>query len=328
VDTAAFHVGVLPNRPVAEIAEIAVEAERLGFGGIWVADSQSIFRDAYQALAVAATRTTRLQLATGVTNPVTRHLAVIASSIATLAELSGGRAVLGIGVGESAVRMLGLAPARLAQLEAATAALRALLAGEPAHVGGHEIRQVWSGGTAPIVYAASGPRALRLAGKVADGVLFQVGAHPDLVRYGLEHIDAGMREADRSVDEVRKVLRLACVVDSDRSGARGQARGYVAAAAGTVSWAVPEERMPPGLHDDLTRMKERYDYARHTSGDAEHAALISDRIIDAIAVAGTPDEAVPRFRELAELGVDAFCITTAEPLTTMRILAEEVIPHV
>jgi 5,10-methylenetetrahydromethanopterin reductase len=328
MDTAAFHVGVLPNRPIAEIAEIAAEAERLGFGGIWIADSQSIFRDAYQALAVAATRTTRLQLAVGVTNPVTRHLAVIAGSIATLAELSGGRAVLGMGVGESAVRTLGLAPARLAQLETATVALRALLAGEAAHVDGHEIRQRWSGGTAPIVYAASGPKALRLAGRVADGVLFQVGAAPELVRYGLEHIEAGLREAGRAAAEHRKILRLACAVDGDRSRAREEARGYVAAAAGTVQWAVPAEKMPPGLYDDLTRMKERYDYARHASGDAEHAALITDRIVDAIAVAGTPDEAVPRFRELAELGVDAFCITTGDPLTTMRTLAQEVIPRI
>jgi 5,10-methylenetetrahydromethanopterin reductase len=328
LDTAAFHVGVLPNRPVSEIAEIAVEAERLGFGGIWIADSQSIFRDAYQALALAATRTVRLQLATGVTNPVTRHLGVISSSIATLAELSGGRAVLGIGVGESAVRTLGLAPARLAELESATVSLRWLLAGESAHVDGHEIRQTWSGGTAPIVYAASAPKALRLAGRIADGALFQVGAHPELVRYGLEHIEAGRLDAKRSDAEVRKILRLACAIDSDRSRAREQARGYVAAAAGTVHWAVPAQRMPPALHDDLTRMKERYDYARHTSGDAEHASLITDRIIDAIAVAGTPEEAVPRLRELARLGVDAFCITSGEPLTTMVTLAEEVIPKV
>ena len=328
MDTAAFHVGILPNRPVTEIAEVAAEADRLGFGGIWVADSQSIFRDAFQALAVCATRTSRVQLATGVTNPVTRHLAVVASAIATLNELSGGRAVLGIGVGESAVRTIGLQPARLAELEAATYALRALLAGEPAQVNGHELRQGWSGGTVPIVYAASGPRALRLAGRIADGVLFQVGADPGLVRYGLESIGAGVREAGRADTDVRRILRLACVVDADRERARGQARGYVAAAAGTVHWAVPPERMPPGLYDDLTRMKERYDYAKHASGDAEHAALITDLVIDTMGIAGTPDDAVPRFRELAALGVDAFCITTGDPLQTMRVLAEHVIPLV
>jgi 5,10-methylenetetrahydromethanopterin reductase len=102
------HVGLLPNRPVAEIAELAARAEDLGFAGVWLADSQSIFRDPFCALALCAGRTRRLKLATGVTNPVTRHPATLACSFATLDELSGGRVVLGIGVGESSVETLSL----------------------------------------------------------------------------------------------------------------------------------------------------------------------------------------------------------------------------
>jgi 5,10-methylenetetrahydromethanopterin reductase len=182
----SFHIGVLPNRPVAEIAELAAQAEELGFEGIWIADSQSIFRDSYLALAASALRTSRLALATGVTNPVTRHPATIASAIATLDELSGGRALLGIGVGESAVRTVGLRPAKLARLEEATHALRALLSGETASWDGAEVRLTWwSGRSVPIWFASTGPRSLELAGRIADGVLFQVGSHPDLVRYGL-----------------------------------------------------------------------------------------------------------------------------------------------
>src|SRR5262245_18164727 len=112
----SFHIGVLPNRPVAEIAALALDAEELGYDGIWIADSQSVFRDGYLALAASALQTSRMVLATGVTNPVTRHPATIAGAVATLDELSGGRAVLGIGVGESAVRTVGLRPARLARL--------------------------------------------------------------------------------------------------------------------------------------------------------------------------------------------------------------------
>lgn len=111
-----LHVGLLPNRPAAEVVDLIERAEALGFAGAWVADSQSIMRDAWAVLAAAAGRTERILLATGVTNPVTRHPAVLAGAIATLDELSGGRALLGIGVGESAVRTLGLAPARLAAL--------------------------------------------------------------------------------------------------------------------------------------------------------------------------------------------------------------------
>ena len=330
MDTTRFHVGVLPNGAVSEVAAIAVEAERLGFGGIWVADSQSVFRDPFQALALAAAGTERIQLAVGVTNPITRHLAVIASSAATLAELSNGRAILGIGVGESAVRTIGRRPARLAELEEATRALQALLAGNTARVDGSEIRLAWNGNTAPIFIAASGPRALRLAGAVADGVLFQVGADRELVRYALEHIEAGERDAGRQPRTVKRFARLACSVAHDRRRAREDARGYVAAAAGTVHWAVPRERMPEGLYEDLSRMKERYNYERHASGDAEHAALITDRILDSISISGTPDDAIPRLRELSELGIDAFCIPVrmADPPAVWQVLAEEVVPQV
>ena len=95
-----FHVGILPNRPVADCLALGLAAEELGYAGVWVADSHSVMRDAFAILAVLAARTGRIALATGVTQTVTRHPAVLANSIATLHELSGGRAILGIGNGE------------------------------------------------------------------------------------------------------------------------------------------------------------------------------------------------------------------------------------
>jgi 5,10-methylenetetrahydromethanopterin reductase len=328
LDRTDFQIGVLPNRPVGEIAELAAHADELGFGGLWIADSQSIFRDAWQALAVAATRTMRLALATGVTNPVTRHAAVIAGGIATLDELSGRRAVLGIGVGESAVRTAGLRPATLARLEEVTLAIRSLLAGETVVLDGAELRLSWPVRPVPIWFASSGPRSLELAGRISDGVLFQVGSDPNLVRYGLEHIERGVDQAGRDPRAVKRYVRLACTVGEDGDSARAEARGYVAAAAGTVYANVPAERMPEGLREDLRRVKEQYDYARHASGDAAHAVLITDRIIDAIAVAGTPDEAVPRLRELLELGADGFVvpISSRDPQREMTLFAEHVLP--
>lgn len=327
IATTDFHIGNLPNRPVVEVAELAASAEKLGFGGIWIADSQPIFRDAWAALTLCATRTQTLKLATGVTNPITRHPAVIAGSIATLNEISGGRALLGMGVGESAVHNLGLRPSSLRRLEEVTQYIRALLAGEPAVLDGHEIKQPWGPQSVPIWWASSGPRSLRAAGRVCDGVLFQVGAHPDLVRYGLENIAAGAGEANRPVADVKRYARLACSISEDAERARAEAKGFVAAAAGTVYSAVAPEIMPDGLHDDLKLMKERYDYSRHASDTAAHAALLTDRIIDSIAIAGTPDDVVPRFRELLELGVDGFVITTGHPRETMRVLAEQVLPQ-
>jgi 5,10-methylenetetrahydromethanopterin reductase len=319
-----IHVGILPNRPVAAIAEIAELAEELGFAGIWVADSQSIFRDAFAALTLSAARTRTLSLATAVTNPVTRHPATIACSFATLNELSGGRAILGIGVGESSVETLSLRPARLASLERAALVLRGLMAGDEVEWDGARIRMSWSGQAVPIVFASSGPRSLETAGRVADGVLFQVGAEPAMVRYAFEHIDRGA--AGR---RVTRYMRLACAVGHDRDAARRATAGYVAAAAGTIFRSAPAEALDPKLLQDIWTMKERYDYYEHTSTTAAHAELVTERIIDAVAVAGTPAEVIRRLRGLSALGVDEFVltVTTPQPAATLRLLAEEVLPH-
>jgi 5,10-methylenetetrahydromethanopterin reductase len=317
------HVGLLPNRPIEEIAELAARAEDLGFAGVWLADSQSIFRDAFCALTLCAGRTRRLKLATGVTNPVTRHPAALACSFATLDELSGGRVILGIGVGESSVETLSLRPARIARLEQAALVLRGLMAGEEVEWDGARIRMTWPARPIPIVFASSGPRSLEAAGRVADGVLFQVGATAAMVSYALERIARGA--AGRTVT---RYMRLACSVGPDREAARSAAAGYVAAAAGTVFRSAPADLLDPALLADIRALKERYDYYQHTSQRAAHAELVTDRILDAIAIAGTAEEAVPRFQELVARGVDEFVltITSPRPEETLRILAEEVLP--
>ena len=128
--TVRFHVGCLPNRPIEACLEMGRRAEELGYAGIWVADSHSVMRDAYSILSVLAVQTRILQLASGVTLTVTRHPAVLANSWATLQELSKGRAICGIGVGESAVYNLGLRPEKLAAFEEKLSVIRTLLRGE------------------------------------------------------------------------------------------------------------------------------------------------------------------------------------------------------
>lgn len=325
-----FHIGILPDRPAAEVAELAAHAETLGFQGVWVADSQSIFRDAYAALTLCATRTSTMQLATGVTNPLTRHPAVLAGAFATLDELSGGRAVLGMGVGESAIHTIGRRPAKLATMEEITVAVRDLVRGEHVTLGGAELHLPWARREVPIVFASSGPRSLRLSGRVADGVLFQVGAEPEHVRYAIDATHEGAHEAGRDPGEVRLLARLACSIGHDGAHAREQVKGYAAAAAGTVFAALPEHVLHPDLAADIRAMKERYDYFEHASQGARHKELMTDRIVDGISISGTPEEAVPRFRRLVECGVQGFVLpmTGDAPQETMRLLAEEVIPHV
>jgi len=325
-----FHLGLLPNRSVGECVEFGCLAEELGYAGVWIADSHSVFRDAYAILANLAVATQRVQLATGVTQTVTRHPAVLANSWATLQETSGGRAILGIGVGESAVRNLGLKPERLAVFEHKVRTIRALLSGEAVEYEGHELRMPWSDFEVPIIMACSGPKSLQLGGRLADGVLFQVGSDPAFVRYALDNIRAGAESAGRKLDDLKLLMRVACSVGSDRAAAREAVKGYTAVGAGTTYATVPREYFADDLWEDLTRFKAAYNYQEHGSNEAQHKSLLTDRIIDAIAIAGTPDEAVPRFRELAALGLDGFCWTAGmpEPAPFIRSFAETIMPAI
>ena len=326
----SFHIGCLPNRPVHECLEMGRRAEELGYAGIWMADSHSVMRDAYSILSVLATQTSSLQLATGVTHTVTRHPAVLANSWATLQELSDGRAICGIGVGESAVHNLGLRPERLAAFEQKVTVMRALLRGEAIEYEGKEIQMPWSPREVPIVMASSGPRSLQLAGRIADGVLFQVGSDPMLVQYALDNIRKGAEEAGRSFHDLKLYMRVATSVADDTALAQQEIKGYASVAAGTVFSTVPREYFDDALYEDLTRMKAAYDYAHHGSNESQHSDLLTDRIFDAIAVACTPEEAARRFQVLAELGIDGFVCPAgmADPIPFMESFAETVMPRV
>ncbi|RMF95286.1 MAG: LLM class flavin-dependent oxidoreductase [Gammaproteobacteria bacterium] len=323
-----FHLGILPNRAIPECGRLAGLAEEFGYAGFWVADSHSVFRDAYIVLGNAAIATQRILLAPGVTPTPTRHPAAIASAAASLQELSGGRLLLGLGVGDSAVRNLGLRPERLAAFERKLMTIRGLLRGESVHYEGQALRMPWARFDVPIIMACSGPKSLQLGGRLADGVLFQVGSDPAFVRYALDNIRAGAEAVGRRLEELRLIMRVACCVSEDRGEAREAVKGYAAVAAGTTFSTVSREYFDPDLHAALARFKAAYDYQEHGSSEARHGKLLTDRILDAIAIAGTPAEVIPRFQEIAALGVREFCWTAGmpQPEPFIREFATQVMP--
>src|SRR6266542_1584193 len=95
-------VGLFPTEPLPKMIQLARRCEELGFSHLWIGDSHLIWREAYVNLTAIVVHTSRVTLGTGVTNPVTRHPAVVASAFATLAELTPRRLVVGIGLGASA----------------------------------------------------------------------------------------------------------------------------------------------------------------------------------------------------------------------------------
>ena len=169
-------------------------AEDVGFDYVGIADSQSLFRELFVSLAVAATETTRVHLGPSVTNPLTRHPAVTASAIASLQELSDGRAFLGIGTGDSAVLNLGLRPARMRALREYVDTVRTFLNGGAAEYLGREAHVRWSQSSAPIMMSAEGPRTLRMAGAIADRVMVHTGLTADILSDTIAHIRSGEAE--------------------------------------------------------------------------------------------------------------------------------------
>lgn len=325
-----LHIGILPREPVTRCLDIGRLVEELGLAGVWIADSHSIMRDPYALLNLLAVQTRRIRLATGVTPTGTRHPAVIANAMATLDEVSGGRAILGIGTGDSAVINLGLRPEKLGEFAEKIRVIRQLMRGEAVDYRGTTIRMPWSRRDVPIVMACSGPKSLRLGGAIADGVLFQVGADPAFVRYALGNIRTGAESAGRRLEDVTLYMRLACAVHEDREKAREEIRGYASVAAGTVFKTVPPSAFDEELLADVERFKAGYDYLDHGSNRSRQAGLLTDRMLDAIAVAGTPEDAVPRLRQLRALGVERFVcpLGMSDPAPYLESLAAHVVPQV
>ena len=226
----AFGLNRFDYRSPGAFAEHSKRAEDLGYGWAFIPSSPLRRMDPYVMLASVAQATERIGLGPLIENPVTRHPTAIASSIATIDAIAPGRVLLGYGVGDTAVRLAGLRPARVAELEDAARLTRTLLGGESIDVGAAQRARLPHARPVPVWIAAGGPRTLRMAGRVADGVFVRVGTHAENLRIAVEAIREGAVEAGRDPAEVRlaAVFHTALEDDPEIAGriARSIAAGY------------------------------------------------------------------------------------------------------
>src|SRR6266702_2057272 len=213
----ALRVGVRipPFQRVDRLVDVAVEAERAGFDEVWFPDSQLLWRDVFCVLTVAAMRTERIALGTAVTNVVTRHPTVIASAIRTVAELATGRIRLGLGVGNSSLVPIGLRPSTQQQMRDAVRMIRGLLAGEELAFGDLTARLRDPVSDVRLHMAATGPRNLRLAGEIADGVILLSGVAPAGLDRATGLVRAGVAASGRTTEQVALTVSAYCHVSDD-----------------------------------------------------------------------------------------------------------------
>jgi 5,10-methylenetetrahydromethanopterin reductase len=301
-------VGLFPTEPVGVMRDYTLLAEELGYEHVWYGDSQNIWRESSVTMGACAVGTERVILGTGVTNAVTRHVSLLASTWATFAEMTGGRAALGIGIGDSSLRTMGLRPLKLAQLEEAIADLRRLFAGGAVRerTSGAEFHLNYLSAPLdiPIYIAGSAPKILRLTGRVADGAIVLVGSEPRFIQAALDTIEAGAKEAGRTLADCHIVLWMPTAIDDDRTKARDLVRAHVSR---VVIRPLPAE-IDPGLQSAVDRIRRAYDYYHHMDTQAHHADLVPDELVDLFALAGTPDECRARLEQIAQLGVDQVAI--------------------
>ncbi|MGO9753106.1 MAG: LLM class flavin-dependent oxidoreductase [Solirubrobacteraceae bacterium] len=294
-----LHGFAIPQR----VAELARQAEAWGFTGLLIADSQNLTADIWVELALAGAATSRLHLGPGVTNPITRHLAVTASAAATLQAETGGRAVLGFAQGDSALAQIGRQHLSVEKFTSALETLQGLLGGDEVQLDELTRSRIrWIAdtrvGKVPVHVAATGPRTIAAAARHAEGVDLTVGAELDRIRRGVEHARAA------AVSKLSVGAYLNVAVDDDRDAARALVRGSVATLARFSAAAASRSELSVVDRHGVAQVTAGYDRDRHGESKAESAQSIADEFIDAFAVAGTTDQVLRRLRAISKSGIE------------------------
>ncbi len=329
----SFGVTVLPDPPYTRFLDLIELAEEQGFDYGWTYDSPLLWQEASPLLTMAVERTKRMRFGHFVTNPGTREPTVLASLYATLHDISGGRMIMGIGRGDSARRVIGQQPVKMADFERACRMIKRFMNGEKVRWNEKELQLEWARADPPIELhvAAYGPKALGVAGRVADGVIIQL-ADPVII----EWLMATARDAAEA--EGRDPAALKCIagapshVSDDLADAREQVRWFPAMVSNHVMDLIEKYGWDSNIPSELTdyvKARKGYDYKDHSRVGAAHGAFVSDEICDRFCVIGTAEQCAAKLRELERVGVDQFnlYLMTHGQEEILRAYGSDVIPQ-
>jgi 5,10-methylenetetrahydromethanopterin reductase len=324
--------------PSVAVAQ-AEHAEAAGWDGITFTDSQNLCADPFVAVALAAASTRHLRFATGVTNAYTRHPAALANVAATVQETSGGRFVLGIGRGDTALFHLGRKPMPVKRFAKLVTEVQTYLADGTVDCNGHPSRMQWLGRArqpkVPLDVAASGPKVLDFAARTAERVTLAVGADPDRIAWALDLARKAGADAGRDPGAISFGAYVNVGCHPDVETARGLISGAVAAFAhfsampGSTGAGLAEADR--AVVADVGR---RYDSNEHLSNAAAHTGALEPEFVDRFAVVGPPSACADRLVDLAGLGIERFVVTGAsfganrdDARTSHRLLTDELLPE-
>ncbi|HCP61118.1 MAG TPA: TIGR03842 family LLM class F420-dependent oxidoreductase [Actinobacteria bacterium] len=325
-----FGVCFMCDPPVSRVVAMTQRAEAAGFDYTWLWDSHILWEEVYPIFALMATGTERIRIGPCVTNPATRDVTVTASAMATLNEISQGRMVVGMGRGDSARRVIGKKPVSVEEMELACRRIKDLAEGREIDYDGTPLTLKWSQGhPLEIWVAAYGPKALRAAGRVADGLIMQL-ADPYIVEWSLPYLRQGAEEAGRDPASIKLMCAAPAYITDDLAHARDEVRWFPALVSNHVVDLVSryaETELPRELTDFIAA-RDHYDYADHGRTGAEHAAFVTDEVVDRFCVLGTAEEVRRKLSELQGLGMDQFNIYSMvdDPEGVIDAFGRDIIP--
>ncbi|HCU90353.1 MAG TPA: hypothetical protein DGR97_10430, partial [Gammaproteobacteria bacterium] len=305
-------------------------------------------------------RTSKIKLGPGVTNPASRISPLSACGMATINALAPGRAIMGIGTGNTTRRTMGMPAARVADLEDHVRVCRGLFSGEITEYSeGDRHRKIKFlnpdlgfiniENSIPIYISASGPRVAQLAGRVADGVILFGAVSPSIVKWMVGQLRKGAEEVGRDPDNIYVLSMTAFyLTDSNEeieTRAVREAVGPMVASSSNIfalSCHQDPAALPVDLRDELmafvnvyrepeapieTRHLKLYSgYLQHLKD--EHEALMTKKIIQATTLTGTKTEVIGMIEEMRDAGVDQIAIQPIlETRSVVDQVAREIMPH-
>lgn len=332
-----FGISILQTgEDLDDVRELSTLAEECDFDLLGIPDSHSILRDCYVAMTICAQATSQIRIGPMVTNPVTRHPSVTASAMQSISEVSCGRAFLGIAAGNSAVYNVGMAPSGSAGLAEAVAQIRAMLQG--ARPTATRAPLAWTvPDEIPIYIAGSGPKSIAVAGRLADGVVLDLGADPAMVGKAARLAHQSHAEGPRADHPFEVwVLGKSFISDDPAQAREGVSTIMAASANDAFRWQLEWKEVPVALRPALLQFHQRYSFVHHASTKSTRTSNVdllgelglTEFIYDRFAMIGPGEAVARRLNALAEVGVDGVTFTgaIADKALFMRRFRDDVRP--
>jgi 5,10-methylenetetrahydromethanopterin reductase len=344
----AFGISLSPPTPLLQAGDTAAfmdlirMADDSGAEALGTYDTAFIGGDAYVRTTLLALASTRAQVGLRPTNPLTREPQVMASFLASIDSLTGGRAFMDIASGDSAVLNIGYRVASRARIEDYVRCVRDLLATGQASYQGRPQRVRWASTVVrprvPISICAEGPKMLHLAGRIGDGVVAGTGLLPEVIRDTIARVGAGAREAGRTPEDVDVWFVARSSLDDDREFAIEHVKPSVSSILNhAMRFGLDGKLVPDDLRAKIQAYVdgyELYDHVRHGGRNPKRMEELglTGYAIDRWALAGNASDWIARIEQVAEAGARKLWVSLGtgsmdQQHHGMKILAKEIMPR-